>query len=351
MVVKNINGLITAVQKIYMAAGVNETAAREVAEILVRTTMMGLTSHGVFRTEQYYWGLKTGSIDSNAPIEVAYRNHAVAVVDGNWNFGHLTAKKCAQTAVELAKEYGIGCCTVKNAHHIGALSIYTRLISENNCIALGFCGTNGGGYFVAPHGGKQGRMATNPISFAAPSGGLPASMDFSTSMISEGQLNVLRHAGKKVTPNLAIDHNGNVITDPNDYFGPPRGAILPLGESQGYKGTALCVLNMIFSCLLPGGNWRPRQNDKTTDGNSLMLIAIDISHFNESEYFKSELSEYAEYIRSCEPREGFGAVVFPGDLENAKLKSGEESGVEIDEATYQQLKRLCEEHNINYDFS
>ena len=242
---------------------------------------------------------------------------------------------------------------MKNANHIGALSIYTRLIAENDCVALGFCGTNGGGYFVAPYGGKQGMIATNPISFAAPSdsAGFPASTDFSTSMTAEGKILMARDAGEKIAPNLAVDHKGMAVTDPNDYYGPPRGAILPSGESQGYKGTALSVMNMIFSCLLTGGNWRPRSNDRTTDGNTLMLIAIDIPHFIESGHFKKELSEYAAFMQSCEPLDGFSEVLFPGDIENSKLRESRESGVEIDDVTYRMLKRLCSECNIDYDFT
>jgi len=347
MLVKDIEGLIGMVRKMYAANGVCEEQAREVAEILVETTMIGLASHGLFRTRQYIEGLKSGGIVANAPIETTYRNRAVAVVNGNWNFGHLSAKAAAKTAAELAREYGIGCCTVRRTNHIGALSVYTRMIAAGDCIALGFVGTAGMGNFVAPYGGRQGRVATNPISFAAPTYDLPVSSDFSTSMISEGKLKLLRDSGQKIAPIYAMDRNGARITDPNDFYEPAVGALLPLGESQGYKGTALSVMNMILSCLLGGFNWRPDVHDGESGNNTLLLIAIDISYLNETDRFKRELDEYAAYIRSSEPLPGFSEIMFPGDIENYKYRNGVNSGVEIDAVTCGILRELCAEYSID----
>ena len=347
MVIKDIRGLTERVQKLYVVNGVNDGQAWELAEILVEATMLGLHSHGLYRAGMYYGMLKNGSIVANAPIEVIHNNRAVAVVNGNWNFGHLTAKAAANIAVGLAKEYGIGCCTTKKAHHIGALSVYTRIIASKGCAALGYCGVNGNGYFVAPHGGREGRMATNPISFAAPTDELPFSTDFSTSMTSEGKLQLLRQSGGKIPPNLAIDHTGRPVTDPNDYYDPQKGAILPLGESQGYKGTALSMMTQILSCLLSGGNWRPFPSEDT-EGNALLLIAIDITHFNDLDYFKSELREYAAFIRTSEPLPGFNEIMLPGDLENKTWRDSQANGLSIDDVTWQGLKSLWDAYSIDY---
>ena len=49
---------------------------------------------------------------------------------------------------------------------------------------------------MAPYGGREGRLATNPIAYAFPvEGGAPVVADFSTSVVPEGVVRSLRNRG------------------------------------------------------------------------------------------------------------------------------------------------------------
>jgi len=351
MRIKNTDALIKLVAKLFAANGVEIKQAAEVAEILTQTTMLGFSSHGIYRTKQYIDEIKNGGIAANAPIESQSCGGAVAIVDGNWNFGQLTAKAAALKAIELAKQYGVSFVACRKSNHIGGLSVYTRMMAEAGCAAMGWCGTNGGGYWVAPFGGMEGRMATDPISFAAPTdnNNQPVALDFATSMVSEGKLRLMRDAGEKVPGNLAVDCKGSPITDPADYYGPPRGAILPFGESQGYKGTGLAVMCQILSGLLCGANWKPDADDINLRGNAMSLIAIDIGHMTGLDGFKRELTDYSDFVRSAKLMPGFKEIVLPGDFENRKLKDNMENGIDIDDVTRDVLLEMCGEYGVLFD--
>ena len=110
------------------------------------------------------------------------------------------------------------------------------------------------GHFVVPWGGREGRLATNPLAFGAPTDGAPVVLDMSTSMISEGKIRVLLHAGQQVPQGRIQDADGNPTTEPARFYGPPRGTILPLGGegelNSGYKGYGLALLVDILSAVL-----------------------------------------------------------------------------------------------------
>ena len=76
---------------------------------------------------------------------------------------------------------------------------------------------------VLPWGGRDGRLATNPIAYAVPTGGDPVVADFSTSVAPEGKIRFYRNEGKTVPDGWILDADGNATNDPNAFYGPPRG--------------------------------------------------------------------------------------------------------------------------------
>ena len=84
----------------------------------------------------------------------------------------------------------------------------------------------GHGHFVVPWGGREGRLATNPFSWAAPTNGRPIVADMATAATAEGKIRAAQLAGTQLPPNRALDAEGRPITDPNAFYGPPMGVIL-----------------------------------------------------------------------------------------------------------------------------
>ena len=66
------------------------------------------------------------------------------------------------------------------------------------------------GYQIAPFGGIDGRLSTNPIAFSAPRrDDNPLLVDMTTSVVAEGKIRVAINAGKKVPDGWLIDNQAN----------------------------------------------------------------------------------------------------------------------------------------------
>ncbi|RXL51382.1 oxidoreductase, partial [Citrobacter sp. AAK_AS5] len=71
-------------------------------------------------------------------------------------------------------------------------------------LGIAVCSGPRTGHWVAPFGGREGKLSTNPIAFACPvAGGDPIVADFSTSVVPEGVVRSLRNRGLP-TPEGAI---------------------------------------------------------------------------------------------------------------------------------------------------
>ncbi|GIT30031.1 MAG: hypothetical protein Ct9H300mP1_20770 [Planctomycetaceae bacterium] len=119
----------------------------------------------------------------------------------------------------------------------GVWGAYVQLAADRGLVALATCNSPIHGHFVLPAGGRQGRLATNPIAYAFPTDGDPILADFSTSVTPEGKIRVYRNRGESLPEGWVQDAEGQPTTDPDRFYGPPRGGILPLAVWQLTRAT------------------------------------------------------------------------------------------------------------------
>jgi len=271
-----------------------------------------------------------------APITIQPRSATTALVDGGLNFGAVTAKRVVETGVRMAKEYKTACVITHRCNHVGRLGAWVQAAADHDLIALATANSPVQGHFVIPWGGKQGRLATNPLAYAVPTGGDPIVADISTSVVPEGKIRVHKNQGKPLAEGWVIDADGNPTTDPNRFYGPPIGGILPLGGAAGHKGFALSLLVEIFGSALAG----IRTTDETVVGNGFCLIVIDPTAFCPISQFKSLMDALVAYIKSSLPAEGVEEVMVPGELEFRTQRRRKTEGIPVDDVTWQ----LVDEH-------
>jgi LDH2 family malate/lactate/ureidoglycolate dehydrogenase len=172
------------------------------------------------------------------------------------------------------------------------------------------------------------------LAYAVPTGGDPIVADFSTSVAPEGKIRWHRNEGKPVPPGWVVDAHGQPTTDPAAFYGPPLGGILPLGGAAGHKGFALGLLVEILGSALAGLS----TTDQTITGNGVCFLLVDPSAFGPIVRFKQLVDEMAAYIKSSPPAPGFEEVLLPGELEFRTRRRRLQSGVPVDEVTWQALE-------------
>lgn len=321
---------------IFCACGANEVEAAIVADHLVTSSLMGIDSHGLMRIPQYVQLVREGAIRPGAPLTVEEETATTAVVDCGWNFGPVGAIHALQVALDKAKANRVSCVVTRACNHIGRLGAYAQTAAEHGLIALAFCNSPPHGHFVLPWGGREGRLATNPLAYAIPSSPHPILADFSTSIAPEGKIRLYLNQGRALPQGWVVDADGRPTTNPADFYGPPMGAILPFGGELGYRGYALSLLVEILSGALAG-----YQATLERPGNGLALILVNPDAFLPPARFAQLIEELKRYMRSSPPAKGVQEVLLPGEPEFRLLQERLQHGIPLDDATWNQIQQTA----------
>src|SRR6202011_3880194 len=178
------------------AAGATPDHAGAVVDHLVEADTMGLKSHGVLRVPQYLEDIAAGGIDPVAAPVFVRGAPGRAACDGNRGFGQVVGQAMAREAVRLADAAGVAFVTGRHMGHTGRIGAYPEAIAAAGMIGIAVCSGPRSGHWVAPFGGREGRLATNPIAYALPVAGAPPVVaDFSTSVVPEGVVRNLKYRG------------------------------------------------------------------------------------------------------------------------------------------------------------
>src|SRR3954454_5051226 len=139
----------------------------------------------------------SGMIRPGAASSIERETDTTAVLDCAWNFGQVGGLRAIDLAIDKARRNHTAVVVARRSSHAGRLGAYTQRAAERGFLAIGVCNSPRHGHFVIPWGGREGRLATNPISFAAPNGSAaPILADFSTAESSEGAIRLYRNMGK-----------------------------------------------------------------------------------------------------------------------------------------------------------
>lgn len=318
------------------AAGATPANAETVAAHLVDAELAGMRSHGLQRVPQYVAEIERGEI-APAARPVVEGSGSLRRVNGRRTFGQVAAVAAVQVVERAAREHGVALVTVHEAGHAGRIGAYVESLANAGLVALAFCSGPRSGHRVAPFGGRAGRLATNPISWAAPSaGGEPPVADLSTSTTAEGQVRLLRELGRRAPAGMLRTAAGEPTDDPADLYTDPPGTIEPLGgELYGYKGTALALLVEVMATLLAG----EESDDGGRVGNNLALLAI-----RGDARLGARVDRLASYVRSSPTRAGIETVQMPGDRERAARRAAD--GVAVPGSVWRALEQLGQHFGV-----
>lgn len=323
---------------ILTAAGVSEEEARTVAGELRDANLVGHDSHGVMRLMQYVTNMEEGHIKPGAEFEVVAEGPSFCIADAHFNFGQVAAARAVELGTGLAREAGTATVMVRNCNHVGRLGSWSRQAALAGFASM-MCVNAPGPGGVAPWGGIDRRLGTNPITMAAPRGENPLVLDMTTSATAEGKLRVAFQKGEDVPEGLIIDAEGRPTTHPADFYADPPGALLPLGGPLGFKGYGMSVMVDLFGGILSGSGVCRTDLPRGANGVWMYFIAVD-RLVNPDEY-ATLLEKYIAELQSSRLAPGFDEILVPGEIEDRRHQERLEKGVSIPDETWRQLNELA----------
>jgi uncharacterized oxidoreductase len=331
-----VTALRAFVATVFRAAGSDEREAYLIGDHLVDANLAGHDSHGVIRVAKYLDWHARGLVLANRHAQIVRESPCHAVVDGQFGYGQVIGHEAMDIAIDKARASGVCALAIRDSGHLGRIGAWAEHAARAGFASIHFVNTSGFGILVAPFGGTDRRLSANPIAAGAPcADGAPLVLDISTSAIAEGKIQVARNQGKELPEGCTIDAEGRPNRDPDKFYGPPEGALLPIA---GHKGHGLSVFCEILAGALTGGLTTHPQN--ATAGrlvNNMMSMVFDPAAFCGVDEFKAEVTRMAAWVKGSPPVTPGGEVLLPGEIERRMRAQRERDGVPLDAVTRQQI--------------
>ena len=246
--------------------------ARTVARALVAAEADGLKGHGLSRVPTYAAQAKAGKVDGFATPVVTRPRPAVLAIDAAHGFAYPALDQAVAGLPEVARDQGVAVAPIRRSHHCGAAGHPVERLAETGLVALLFANTPAA---MAPWGGAQALLGTNPIAFACPLPGRePIVVDLSLSKVARGNILAAKQRGERIPEGWALDEAGQPTTDPDAAL---RGTMLPLGDA---KGTALALMVELLAAGLTGATYAAEASSfldakGPPPGTGQLIVAFD----------------------------------------------------------------------------
>src|SRR5438128_7147948 len=329
---------------LFVAAGTPPGEAETVMRHVVAANLAGHDSDGVIQIPTYIERIKVGHIVPGAPWKIVQESPTTTVVDGHWGFGYVANERAMRLTIDKAEKANVAAATVFRQGHIGRLASYSLMAAKAGMIGLITADSGRSPKAVAPFGGREARLGTNPISIAMPSDlEGPLYLDIATSAAAAGKIALAVARNEPVTPGWIIGSDGKPTTDPRQLR--QGGALLPLGGPDGgYKGTGLAVMVEILCGLLTGLGFGVEPTGRHNDGCFMAVFKVDA--FRPLAEFKKDVGDFIRYLKQTPPAEGSSGVLCPGEIEHMREKDRRANGIEVEDATWYKLRSLAEGYGL-----
>lgn len=340
--------LRTFIGDAFRAVGMPEADAQTVAELMTQADLYGADAHGVFRVPQYVGRIRAGGVNVQPNVRVVQERAGMALVDGDNAMGHLVMRFAARKAIEKARTSGIAWVGARMSNHAGPALLYARMPAVEGMCGVYLC--VGSANHLAPWGGLELLLSTNPLAIAVP--GLEERavvLDMATTVASYGKIKSYAQQGKPMPAGWMIDHDGRPLTDAKRAA---EGLLLPLGGLEaGYKGYGLALMIGLLAGTLNGAAMGREVVDFNADARAITntghtIVAIDPAAFGDPMAFRRNVDRVVREIRESRRLPGIERILVPGERSAEKYATRMKEGVPIPPALKASLDQLAAELGI-----
>ncbi len=344
MIVKSADALRQITHDILSKLGAPPDIAERVATALVESNLAGHDSHGVMRLLFYADSIRAGTLNPAGRLTVIRELPGTVLLDAGWNLGQYACAQAMQLAIEKARTQGIGLAVVQHCDHTGRIGEYATMAAEQGFVGQVVCNGSIPGGLVAPFGGKSRALGANPLAWAVPGapGQPPIYLDFATSIVAHGKVEVAADKGELVPEGWILDKLGQPTRSPRE--GLDGGAILPFG---GHKGYAMSVMIELMGGGLSGVGFPLFPTYRWDQGT--LLVAINIEAFQPLAEFRAMVAEFVQRLKAMPRAAGHDEIFLPGEHEWRTREARQRDGIALPEVTWARLTDLGRSVGLQFD--
>ncbi len=329
------------VEKALLNSGLSPRQAEVCADIHIQSSADGVESHGLNRIPRFVDYVQKGWVNVSGNPELKCAKGAVENYDGHLGIGITNALFCSDRAMELAKEHGIGCVTLKNTTHWMRGGTYAWHMAEKGFMGISWINTES---CMPLWGSDEPGVGNNPFCIAIPREEGPIVLDMAMSQYAYGKLGTYRLAGKTLPFPGGFDKDGDLTDDPGAIEDSMR--ILPMGY---WKGSGMAIVLDMAAALMANGNSGidiDNANSGSCTGCCQIFIAYDPYLFGSKEEIQSLLNARVNAADSTHPDKEEGHVYCPGERTMNTRKKSMSDGITVNENVWNQIKAIAD-GNLN----
>ena len=327
------------------AEGVPGDQAETFAARMVEADLRGMHGHGVVRLAPYVRRMREGGYTLRPKIRALRETPVSALVEGDNGLGQVVMTFAVETAIAKARESGLAWVGVRGGNHAGAGGVYAAMALPHDLAGVYLAVGNAN--HMAPWGGLDALLSTNPIAIAIPAGEeTPFVLDMATSMTSYGKVKVYAQRGEPLPAGWMVGPDGRALTDSRRAG---EGLLLPVG---GHKGSGLSMMVGMLAGVMNGAafgsaviDFNADYTSATNTGQAYLALRPDL--FRDLPEFKAEMDLRLRELRASRPAPGEGAVRVPGEMAAAREAEMRAQGIPVAAGVLRSLRELADEHDLD----
>ena len=328
------------------ACGVPEGDAATAAGILVEADLRGVHSHGVLGLLVYVKRLRAGGIAPRTSVMPVKEHGAALLLDGGNGLGQVVGAAAMGRAIARARETGVALVGVRNSNHLGMNGAYAMMALPHDMI--GFVTNAGSGNLLAPWGGVDRLLGTNPIALAVPAGEEPPPLlDMAMSQVSKGKITLAAAQGEVNIPaGWALNRRGEPTTDAREAM---EGLLVPVGA---YKGAGLSFMTGLLAGVWVGGLFGREVVElfgppEVPQRTGHLMAAARVDAFMDPAEFKRRVDAAIREIRSSARAAGVEAILAPGERGHRLAARRRADGIPLDAEVVCKLQGVADEVGLH----
>ncbi|HUX38070.1 MAG TPA: 3-dehydro-L-gulonate 2-dehydrogenase [Rectinemataceae bacterium] len=313
--------------------GFSPERAETCAGLFVEASLDGVYTHGLERFPRFVRWIDKGWV---RPAALPLLTSAAASLE-RWNGelgpGNLNAIAMADRAVELARDYGLGCVALSNTNHWMRGGQYGLRIAEAGLAALCFTNTMPN---LPAWGGRDAVLGNNPLVIALPRAGGPILLDMAMSQYSYGKIEAAALRGEELQVEGGWDEEGRLTRDPAAILRSRR----PL-QTGFWKGSGLSLVLDLLAVMLSGGDSVGGVGKREGEyGLSQVFVAFDLSKLASAAELEAAVIDMEERVHGSSPAEGSPGARFPGEGRLALRRANEAQGLPLRTELLEEIRTL-----------
>lgn len=307
--------------------------AHAIAKIFTDNSIDGIYTHGVNRFPAFVQYVKDGHVQPDATPSLKHKFGGLEQWNGNRGPGTLNAIHATESAMELARQHGIGCVALANTNHWIRGGTYGWHAAKAGFVFIGITNTIG---VMPAWGAIDSRLGNNPFVMALPYKDEAIVLDMAMSQYSFGAMELSLLKKEKLAVPGGFNKQGELTTDPAEILESRRA--LPIGY---WKGAGMSFLLDVLSTILSGGlaGHQITKSGIETD-ISQIFIAIDISKLGNHSVITKTVEEIIEDYHQSLVADPSKKITYPGERVLNSRKKNLANGIPVLKTVWDKIMAL-----------